>query len=423
MKRTVSLIAVASLALCICSCSGTRRVENPEVTNKTRELLKLARQYYIGRPQAAEIVKKLGPDAALSLCRILKEEDDFGRRFAAMMLSDMGAEAEPAIPILLDALKDKNIDVRKWAATALAEIGPTACRAVPQLAKAIEDETSGIGMEAGYALMKMGPKAKPALPALITLLKSTNSEARLAAAGVIAAIGPGATKATPTLLSCTADKENEVRLAVATALVTLGQNDESVVNALVNLLKDDNEQVRNAAEKGLKRVGLPAVNSLIQEFKANNKDTDVTVAAILVAIGEPAVPRLIEAMKDGNTNVRKMATLTLTQFQTLPRKTMSALLSVLDDPDVQTRRAAAVAVARAVGQDDAATVVPVLIRKLRENDQPVSMFCTIALGKLGQRAGDAVPVLKEVAAGTNEGLRKASTDALAKIAGTSDANR
>jgi HEAT repeat protein len=87
---------------------------------------------------------------------------------AADALSRIG---EPAVPALVGALTDPEVNVRIQAARALARLGPPAKDAVPALTKALDDPDIGVRQNAARALGQIGPDAKEAVPELIRSLK------------------------------------------------------------------------------------------------------------------------------------------------------------------------------------------------------------------------------------------------------------
>jgi RNA polymerase sigma factor (sigma-70 family) len=64
-------------------------------------------------------------------------------------------EVKRAIPILIQALADKDPDTRAGAATALGEIGPDAAAAIPALKRALQDENEAVRVAAAKALNRM----------------------------------------------------------------------------------------------------------------------------------------------------------------------------------------------------------------------------------------------------------------------------
>jgi HEAT repeats len=78
---------------------------------------------------------------------------------------------EPAVPALVGALSDPEVNVRVQAARALARIGPPAKAAVLALTKALDDPDAGVRQNAARALGQIGPDARDAVPELIRSLK------------------------------------------------------------------------------------------------------------------------------------------------------------------------------------------------------------------------------------------------------------
>jgi HEAT repeat protein len=63
----------------------------------------------------------------------------------------------PALPALIDAMKDMDPTVRMWAAITLGEMGKWAADAVPALAFACADSSPDVRKAASEALAKIRP--------------------------------------------------------------------------------------------------------------------------------------------------------------------------------------------------------------------------------------------------------------------------
>jgi hypothetical protein len=75
-----------------------------------------------------------------------------------------------------EALKSPDVNVRRAAARALGEIGSGAKDAVPELIEALEDED--MDLIAVWALGRIGPAAIAAVPAIKRWLEKVNSSCR-----------------------------------------------------------------------------------------------------------------------------------------------------------------------------------------------------------------------------------------------------
>ena len=153
------------------------------------------------RRSAAKGLAEMGPeakDAAPALLAALKNDKDlFVRRFAAKALGEveaavtaLGKMGEPAVPPLIDALKNKSADPKK-----------------PKKGPAATDSTAFVRTKAAEALGNMGPKAKSAVPALIDALKDPN--VRTEAAIALGNIGPDAKSAVSALQDAATAKGNK----------------------------------------------------------------------------------------------------------------------------------------------------------------------------------------------------------------------
>lgn len=78
---------------------------------------------------------------------------------------------EPAVPMLVETLNDRDPHARAQSARALALMGPKAQAAVPQLILSLDDADEHVRRGAARALGQIGPAAQSAVPALIRLLK------------------------------------------------------------------------------------------------------------------------------------------------------------------------------------------------------------------------------------------------------------
>lgn len=98
---------------------------------------------------------------------------------AADALGRIGA---PAVPQLIDALRNRDPEVRKQAAEVLARMGADARAAVPDLVRLLDDEDLAIRKTAARTLGRIGPDAAEAVPALMRNLLQPEPQPPSAAA-------------------------------------------------------------------------------------------------------------------------------------------------------------------------------------------------------------------------------------------------
>ena len=278
---TVAVCKVAILCLLLfLQVSGKALAQPVPYTQVAPLIEKLTDNDFRIRHDAADAIAKIGSPAVPFLIEALKNENRQVRWRAASALGEIGAEAASAVPALIVRLEDEDEYIRRIAAHALGKIGPEASAAVPTLIKALQDEDRHQRMVAAYALGKIGTEAVSAVPALINTLQDSNAEIRLNAAMALGRISADAASAVPALIVALQDQDKYVRQSAADALGRFGAKAKTAVPALVSALKDENKYVRLNAASALGRIGLEA---------------------------KPAIPALITALQDDKVEVRRNA--------------------------------------------------------------------------------------------------------------------
>src|SRR4028118_767336 len=213
---------------------------------------------------------KANPKEIASLIEKLKTNDERELDAAIEKLGEIG---EPAIPALMAALQDKNLQVRRSAADVLRQIGRPA---IPALAKALKNSDAGVRRDAASALGDIGAEAKTALAQLVPLLKDSDAKVRSSAASALESIGAEAKIALPQLVPLLKDSDAKVRSSAASALGSLGAEAKTALPQLVPLLKDSDAHVRKSAASALGRIGAEAKTALPQ-LVLLLKDSDANV--------------------------------------------------------------------------------------------------------------------------------------------------
>jgi HEAT repeat protein len=275
----------------------------------------------------------------------------------AERLAKMG---KVAVPVLIEALKDKDNNLKSIVANALGQIGPDAKDAIPELAEGLKNQTEPYAISA--LTLALGKIGSASVPALRELLKGNNVTIQGEAAGALKLIGPDAADAVPELIDVVKKRKDATDIA-----------------------------------------GLQAIDAL---GKIGPKAKD-------------AVPELTEALKDktAHSPFRLRAAMALGNLGPSAKDAVPALVEALNAETAKygpLRFHAATALGQ-IGPDAEKAVLPLLDLLNDKNAGPVRLLAVDALGKIGPGAKDAVQTLKDVAGGGDKALAAAANKALEKI--------
>jgi HEAT repeat protein len=163
-RRTVLCVVVTALVAVGC----TRKPAGPDIGGLV-EQLKGTDEARRGRA-ATELIT-IGEPAVPALVELLRDPDPRYRRAAASTLWGLGLKGKAAVPQLADALSDPDPEVRGAAALALHAMGREARAAVPALIAAIRDQDRNVRVWAIKSLGAIGPEAEPALSTIERYVK------------------------------------------------------------------------------------------------------------------------------------------------------------------------------------------------------------------------------------------------------------
>ena len=164
----------------------------------------------------------------------------------------------PAIPVLVDLLRDGRVSVRRTAVDALIDLAPHTESIQPALRRALSDADPMVAGDAARALGALGPRASPSVAALVKTLWREDPYVRIYAAEALASIGPKAAAATTDLARAVSDPTPGVRWAACEALAGIGPAAASAVPQLIEALEDEFLYVRIFAAGALGSIGPKA---------------------------------------------------------------------------------------------------------------------------------------------------------------------
>jgi outer membrane protein assembly factor BamB/HEAT repeat protein len=164
----------------------------------------------------------------------------------------------PAIPLLVDLLRDERVSIQRSAVDALIDLAPDTEWTQPALRRALADEDWQVAGDAARALGALGKRASPSVGALVKTLSHEDPYVRVYAAEALASIGPDAGPAAADLARALGDPIPGVRWAAGEALASIGPAAQSAVPRLIEALKDEFLYVRICAAGALGSLGPKA---------------------------------------------------------------------------------------------------------------------------------------------------------------------
>ncbi len=202
------------------------------------------------RWEAMNALVKIGPPAVPVLLEVLKNGDEDLRSTTYWVLERMGL---PAVPNLIKALKREDREIRSLAAYVLGNIRER--EAAPPLISILEDVDLGVRWEAVRALGKIGDSR--AIPALLKILTAKDEGIRIMAVEALGKIVRKEGRSDKRILSALSkalkDENRYVRYAAAGELAALG--DKRAIPVLIEALREGNEEIRWRAAERLGRIG------------------------------------------------------------------------------------------------------------------------------------------------------------------------
>ncbi len=341
----------------------------------------------------------IGPSAEVAvpaLRNVLSDEDLDVRLKAAKALWQISRQPDDVLPAFTAILENGTDDQRCDAAERLKEMGPWAAPAVPALVNAVKNDSYEYARcNAAEALGEIGPEAVSAIPALATALEEDDSD--YVAARAVEALGKiGDPKAIPVLITALENEDDYVRMNAVNALEAFGPRAKAAIPALVRALKNDEANACFVAQ-ALGAIDAEGISTPVLTAALGNEDSDMRRFAAfgLSRMGRKAgaaEKALHDGLRDTDLGARIAAAQAYWSVSGKADEAVGALRAVLQTPhDWLVQMWAAGALAE-IGPA-AKAAVPELIACLKSDARYLVSSSAEALGKIGPEAASAVPAL------------------------------
>ena len=312
------------------------------------------------RRAAAQAAWKIGPKAAQSvaaLIELLKSGDaaydeivPFAtlampqrQNVALLALAEMGAEARPAVPVIVGQLQGANVHEEQEALGCLAALGSSAREALSDLRQRLATGKGYERLRLATAILRIDSTDAQALEMLLAGIKSTDKRTRNDALNACAHFGPRA---------------------------------KALVPLLIESLKDEYRYQESTS---------PLPFSPFSERRFCNWECAVQALEMMGPLAEPAIPALTEMLMTGSRKPDGGYDYTIHEAAAralggIGRAAILALSRVINTPHADGRDSAAFALGRA--GKEAAEVIPVLTQALSDEEPWVRCHAAVAAGRL-----------------------------------------
>jgi HEAT repeat protein len=327
----------------------------------------------------------------------------------------------PAVPVLLDMLREGDAATRSEILLTLGLMEPDAATVRPALVRALQtEEADGCFDSEFYVLEHVDRPA--AVAALVAVLQHHPSAARrIRAAHLLGKLsGP---EVAAGLRSAFADPDASVRVQAAQALWESDPQATDAIAFLGVMLGSADERGRREAIGALSMRGWVSSavvrQVVLQALGDANSERRKDALDVLCSLRweQSVLPAVLAALKDSVPEVRSRAAAALSRAHGKPftlddYAILAALAKAMHDPDPQVRRNATLSLARpGLG---APFAVPALVDWLRTSEDPFTRgLAAQDLRGLGRQAEPAIPALVAAAEhDPSEDVRKTALETL-----------
>jgi HEAT repeat protein len=327
-------------------------------------------------------------------------DQEFVVRFASAVAlvklgGRLGETSADGVAVLIEGLKQEDEGIRFQAAERLATVGPRAKSAVPDLKRLLSDPKPAVSLESALALVEIvEAEVVEAIPVLIIGLQSDKEPTIIRSARALGAFGPAAKAAVPELIKRFTLPTPLPRIAAAEAVARIDPEQmENAVAVLVSIVK----KYHNASS-----FHLSALNAL----------------ATIGPGAKSALPALLATLPADKKVGRYFPVELALAVMAIDPETAKPVLAFIHETVLKGDEDDGIDLARQVRKLGARSkpLIAELILMLGSKNLYIRECSAVALGEIGPDANEALPKLKELAAGDdNPQIRKYAAEAAKKI--------
>ena len=358
--------------------------------------------------QIETILVTIGNNAVHQLILALQSRNPLVQRRIVRILSNIGANAHPA---LIQLTTDKDSNVRCHAIWTLGKIQQKTNNVSQALIKSLDDEDTNVRCTAALVLAKLGEDQ--CISNLIKKLDDENNRVRSNASYALGSLGSSAAEAVVPLLKLLGDEDPVVRLSGLKALEKIGNY---AVPTLIKELSNDDLIVSGSAASILLKIGSPEAISPVKQMLPSlilmlkMPEIRPSLEKVIHQLGQEIVPHLIILLEDPSSEIRLSVARIMGDIGQEAREGIPALVHCFKDPKWEVRSEAEKALGK-IGKD----AVPTLIYQLENSDQDTKILAVKSLGRIGRDASSAIVPLIKGLQDSSSGVRWQSSTALRKI--------
>lgn len=360
---------------------------------------------------AAEALAAITPEDETAVMKLVRHADVDVRLVGFTALAALPRPSPEAVQALRNGIADGGPKVREAAIIALAASELPIADKAELVEKCLVDEAESVRAAAIVAMRTAGLTDSEFATRIAVRLHELEGEAATSVVKALASIGPSARDTLPEVLKATATKPLDHDL-VSAALASFG---ETVVDELLETIEEQ-PAIEPVVSRALAQIGQPAVESLLAGM---GSDSDLIRLAATRAIGgirpldDTLHARLAEAVADSSPEVRVVATSALIDAKPSSSSVRESLWRAMQDEEPAVRALAITALPHFEYSDE--QIQGALRQGLEDDTSEVRSSTLVVLGQFPQYLRQSVDRVIELAADERAAIRAAAVRALGKL--------